>query len=31
MLSKNTLGVEKGEAKSEALVNVRTTYESTGD
>ena len=30
MPSKNTLGVKKGEAKSEALVNVKTT-ESTGD
>ena len=28
--SKNTLGVKKGEAKSEAPVNVKTT-ESTGD
>ena len=28
--SKNTLGVKKGEAKSEAPVNIKTT-ESTGD
>ena len=30
MPSKNTLGVKKGEAKSEAPVNVKTS-ESTGD
>ena len=30
MPSKNTLGVKKGEAKSEAPVNVKTT-KSTGD
>ena len=30
MPSKNTLGVKKGETKSEAPVNVKTT-ESTGD
>ena len=32
MPSKNTLGVvKKGEAKSEAPVNVKITSESTGD
>ena len=31
MPSKNTLGVKKGEAKSEAPVNVKTTSESAGD
>ena len=31
MPSKNTLGVKKGEAKSEAPVNVNITSESTGD
>ena len=30
MPSKNTLGVKKGEVKSEAPVNIKTT-ESTGD
>ena len=31
MPSKNTLGVKKGEAKSEAPVNVKITSESIGN
>ena len=31
MPSKNTMGAKKGEAKSEAPVNVKITSGSTGD